>query len=344
MKKDICKIIKYKKYELLFKTNDEVLYNDLKNEYRYYFDFINFTNNKTNLIQVKAVKNEKIFTTYIQRVRNNKLKKIFCDVRRNNIIVIDKEKKEVILIYDKYSDEKLQHIEEIIVSIFGKNMEQEGYMFLHAFCVSKNGKGFAFLKENAGNNIFWLRLLNESYNFVASSKIGLKINNGKVLAVSIPTRLGMKLGKSADTFLSIEKIQKIRKTAGYKENFHEEQQKKIFQENNYKFNLTFSDIEQIFNINILDTINIDYMIDLHYLSHKEDVRIKKMKKNEIYEVLINNKEKGIYLPVSYLEKLYSNSYSRNYTSEIIKNGVKFVKVFQNEENCNQFIEILKGRP
>ncbi len=343
MNEDICKVIKYNKYELIFKTNDKILFSNLKKEYKYYYDFIEYSPNKGNLTCVKVIKSEKLFNTNIKRVRNNRISNIYCDVRRNNIIIVDKKNNEVILVYNDYNDEKLQHVEEILVSIFGKKMEEEGITFLHTYCVSKDGNGIAFLKGDNIDNTLLLRLLNDSYGLVTNSKLGMNIDKNEVIGISVPTRLGIKLGNTKNSFLSEKQIQLIKDTIGYKEYFYQEQKKRNFRKENYKFNLTFSDLEKIFHTEIISLTRLKFIIDLRYLPDVKNIRIKKMEKDDIYQSLKKNKEGGTYKPVKYIDKLYSNYHSKNSVFDIIDKNIRFVKVFYNEENCEQLIKILKGR-
>ena len=106
---------------LSFETNDNILYNNLKNEY---IDYISFKENyscKNQYIKVRILQSKNIYDKYAKKLINNRpiFNNIYIALRRDNVIIIDRIKKEISIIYEKYSDEKLQHVEEIILGIFG---------------------------------------------------------------------------------------------------------------------------------------------------------------------------------------------------------------------------------
>ena len=236
--------IEYLNKNILFQTNDETMYCDLKKEYNDYLKFNEPHSTSSKLIKFKVLKDASIYKKYLSKLINQhkpKFQNIYIGVRRENIIIIDKEKKEVIIIYDIYTDEKLQHIEEIILGLLGKLIENDGYFFIHASCVSKNGKGIILINDtHIEKTSLMLELIQNSFDFVSNSQLGIKENQ----CISIPTRIGIKSENLCNGVIKEKYINQIKKTFGYSCII----QKNNILDTNEKFNLTVKDIKKIFKV------------------------------------------------------------------------------------------------
>lgn len=203
MKEIYSKNITYMNCSVSLFTNDVNLYTEFEKEYKDYFCFKPLLKKVKN-VKIKVLEDEGLYYKYFDYIRkNSKIKNnVYFNIKRENIIIIDKINSEIDVIYDKYNDSKLQHVEEIILGIFGKMFEDDGYYFVHASCVSKNEKGILILgAKHTGKTSLLLEFLNDSFDFVTNTQLGIKMVNGKLVAISIPSRIGIRIESLFSRFI-----------------------------------------------------------------------------------------------------------------------------------------------
>ena len=316
----INKVIKYFNKYIIFKTNDITLYENLEKEYEDYFKILQNTEMLYPTIKVMVLNDEKLYNKYFEYINEKKINiNVNVKIRRNSIIIIDKKNKEVILIYNKYSDEKLQHVGEIICGIFGNLLENDGFVFFHAACISKLGKGVLLIGDKkSGKTSLVLKLLQNGYDLLANSQIGIKEN----IAVAIPTRIGIRNISLNNKLIEDKFIKQIKNTNGYKEFLIKD--KKYNKEE--KFNLKVNEIKNIFYNNNISKTRINLIINMNFTYNKK-ILIREMSREEIIEILLNNRREGVYQPVNYINYLFDKK--KNEKLDIImKLDFKGYKVFQ----------------
>ena len=109
------KSIEYMGVNICIRTNDTDLLYDFQNEYKYHLKFLEDNIHIKNIATVNVLRSQKMYIDYFKKIRKIKVKsQYYYAIRRDNIILIDKNKSEISIIYDEYNDEKLQYLGEII--------------------------------------------------------------------------------------------------------------------------------------------------------------------------------------------------------------------------------------
>lgn len=345
-KKKMNRTIIYGEFKILLRTNDVELVNGLIDEYKYHLKFIDDITEK-EIITVNVFKSQKMYIKYFKEMkRGNRKSSLYCEIRRDNILVMDKEKLEIFIIYDEFNDEKLQYVGEIIFGIFGKLLEDKGYFFLHAACVSKNGNGILILENNPRKRIIiLLKLLMEKFDFVCCTHIGIKANNGILNAISIPTRLGINIGEIYSGIFSKENIEVIKNVKEFKDNFCNINED-ILQTKYYdrKFNIKTDEIKTKLNNDLVSKTDIKLILEINKKTISSKYKLIEIKKEELLETFMRNRRNGIYDSVSYLKNLFSQKNKKN-DINIISNfnniiGYKFYQ--SNKEDIEYLVKVIRN--
>lgn len=333
MNKIKCRI-EYLNKNIMLQTNDENMYINLVKEYSEYLKFNKQDGIKDELIKFKVLKDTLIYNKYIEKLidhRKPKFRDVYIGVRRDNVIIVDREKKEVTMIYDIYTDERLQHIGEIILGLLGKLIENDGYFFIHAACVSRNERGIVLVgNKNIGKTSLMLEFIQNSFDLVNNSQLGIKGKRG----VAIPTRIGVRAESLYNGVIKEKYINQIKKTSGFLCSMKEKNELNPKE----KFNLTVKEIKEIFKVKTISETEIRAIIEPHYLPGQKKIKIQEMSKEELVNKLIENKRSGIYNSVNYLENLFDDNENLKVLDLIQKTNIKGYKIFQNQSNE---IELMK---
>ena len=332
-------MIEYLDKNIILQINDEIMYYNLIKEYREYLKFDEQYIVRKGLVKLNVLKDKDIYEKYLGKLINHRKprsKNICIEVRRENVIIIDKEKKEVTIIYDIYTDERLQHIEEIILGLLGKFIEDDGYFFIHGACISKNGKGIVLLGDkNIGKTSLMLEFIQNSYDFVNNSQLGIKGKNG----ISIPTRIGIRFDSLYNGVIKEKYINQVKETKGY--SYGIEKNNKLKLKAKEKFNLTVEDIKTIFKVKTINITEIKAIIEPCYLPGLKKIKIQEMSKEEIINKLIENKRGGIYSSVSYINKLFADNENLKLLDLIKKINIeKGYRIFQSQSNEKELIRYI----
>lgn len=321
---------------LSFETNDNILYNNLKNEY---IDYISFKENyscKNQYIKVRILQSKNIYDKYAKKLINNRpiFNNIYIALRRDNVIIIDRIKKEISIIYEKYSDEKLQHVEEIILGIFGGLLEEDGFFFIHAACVAKKGKGIVILDNRQFEKTsLMLMFLQNSFDFITNSQLAILGNIG----VSIPTRIGIKFELFYNRVIKEKYLKKIKKIIVSQKRLG------IIKAKDEKFNLSVKELKEIFDTKTISKILIDFVIVPCYLPGLKEIEVKDMSKEEIIDQILKSRRSGVYSSVSYVEQLFHESKKDNIRDILSKIDLKGYKIFQSQLNEKQLIDYINKK-
>jgi len=328
--------ISYLNKNIILETNDFELYEEFKSEYEDYFQLTNIKNNR-KFIKLKVLKSKEIHTKYFDLVRKNrnKISKVYINVRRENIVVVDKSNNEVCVIYDQYTDEKLQYVGEIVCSIFGEMLEEEGFFFMNSICASKGKEGILIIcRKNIEETKLLLELLQNGFRIISKAQIGIKNNEG----VAIPIRIGIKSVEIEKSIVNEKYIEKIKETKGYRAYLKEKSQTS---KDPQKFNITMKELNKIFEIKALSKVKIKLILDLHQTLGTNKFQINKMEKEELIELFIENRREGVYKPVKYLEKLFDGKQKENFLSKIQKEtNIYGYKIFQKKVDINKIINFI----
>ena len=155
----------------------------LKIEYGSYYNFL--SGDEEFNFKIYIYINKMRYKEISQRFNNikHKDKNIYL-IDRYGYVAINKEKKELIVIYERLNDNVIQFIGEILISLFGIILEKSGYFFIHAACVDKNSRGVAIIgSKNSGKTSLLNFFLQNGYNYVTNSHLGLKNINNYIEAI-----------------------------------------------------------------------------------------------------------------------------------------------------------------
>lgn len=325
--------IQYIKYSIMFYTNDVELLDIIKDEYKEIFQFEEYMEKvKDEILSIKAIKSIELYNKYFNIVKNNNSEKsnIYCQIRRNNIILIDKEKKEISILYDKLNDEKICHVEEIVIGILGKYITDDGFRFIRAMAVEKNKKGIAIIGNE--NTRLILKMLQKKFNYIATNQLGVKIINNKIIGISFPIRIGLR----ADALKSPNILDtQIYKKMNILTNLNNKLEK-----NNENLILKIKDMQQIFKTKFIQETEIKVIFKLCYVLKYKGIKIVKAEDSEKKAILEENLRDIMYQPVHYIKNVFkTNEFNKNFNMD----KLDIYKVYLDYESINEFIDLLNRK-
>ena len=341
----------YKGNEILLRTNDIKLFNNLKKEFEYNIECKNYVD-KEDIFTINVVNDREIYIRYFEEIKRNKEKaKCYCMIKRDNIVIFDKEHYKIFVIYDKYDDEKLHYISEIIFGIFGKKLEEQGYNFFHAACVAKKGQGILIFERNPGKRInLLLKLMLNNFDFISGSHVGIRREkeNG-IKAIGIPNRIGVSIGEIYSDLFCEKDIKKFRNLEDFKVNFlaiDERLLKTKYYEK--KIDIKLPEIEEKLNSAIATETDVKLIIEINSkkINLHNDI-IRRLTREEVIEIFMKNKRTGILEQVKYLNKIYKTKESSNKNIFLEKDFFKRMecyKVYQNsQKDMEQIVKFINRK-
>ncbi len=94
--------------------------------------------------------------------------------------------------FDKYSNNKFQFMQRIMINVFITELQRHGYVIIHGACVTKDDQGYIISGDKgAGKTTTMLKLLEQGYDFVSNDKVAIKKINGEIIACGIPHSVGI---------------------------------------------------------------------------------------------------------------------------------------------------------
>ena len=298
----IVRKVEYLGKSIILQTNDMMMFYNLKRLYGSYirFEKCSATELVGRMYFFKILKDRKMYNKYLKKLlHKTKLnqKDLSVSIRRDNVIIVDRMKKELCVIYDEYADEKLKHIEEILFGIYGRMLENDGYVFFHGICLAKEKKAIIIFPDDSYMEQILICLLQHSFDFVSYRSFGIK--NQKCIA--IPSRVKIDLKKCNINGIENRYIEKMRETETY---FYEIGYKD-FLNNRIKeiFNMTIYDLQKIYNVKAFSEIEIEKILNFqNFPGYREDT-VEKMSKMELYNKLTENRIDGFCNSLAYLKQL-----------------------------------------
>lgn len=298
----IVRKVEYLGKSIILQTNDMIMFYNLKRLYDGYirFEKCNTTELVGRMYCFKILKDRTMYNKYLKKLlHNTKLnqKDLSVSIRRNNIIIVDRIKKELCIIYDEYADEKLKYIEEILFGIYGRMFENDGYVFFHGVCLAKEKKAIIIFSEDSYMEQILICLLQHSFDFVSYRSFGIKDQK----CIAIPSRVKVDLKKCNVNGIENRYIEKMRETEtyfyeiGYKD-FLNNQIKEIF-------NMTIYDLQKIYKVNFFCEIEIEKILNFQNISGYREDTVEKMSKIELYNKLTENRIDGFCNSLAYLRQL-----------------------------------------
>lgn len=310
----------------------------LKQELNDYYEFVigKFQPNLTFYVYTDRIKYKKVSSTFVYKNNNHHIKFI---KDRNGIILLNKEKKEIIAFYNDITNNVIQFIEEIIISIFGMFLTEQKYFFMHAACVEKEGKSIAIIGDRSSGKTTILNILMQNrYNFVCNSHLGMRDIKDEIQVIGSPSRLGMRV-ETIEKSMKSDVKQKIFLNTEFRERFGRKAENNLKLYRTKKFNIKLNEIKEIYNVDLVSTSTLKLIIVPIYIEQLEHIKIKKMeeklKKNEI---LLKNKREGMYDTTKYMDILEINQ--KNVLPKNLSN-INMYKVYQNERCIDELVKFLQ---
>lgn len=310
----------------------------LKKEFSDYYEFIvgNYKQDFTIYIYTEHTKYKRILKQFYYPNNNLKLK-LFKD--RDGLIILDKNKHEIITFYDEINDNNIQFIEEIIISIFGIFLTKQNYFFVHAACVEKHGKSIAIVGDRATGKTTLLNiLLQNKFNFVCNSHLGIRDIGKNVQVIGYPSRMGMRV-ETMEKSTSTKIKNKIFSNTEFRKRFGRNAEEDLKLYRNKKFNIKLNEIKDIYNVNLISSSLLSLIIVPIYIEQLEHIKIKKVDEINKIETLMRNKREGIYDTNKYLKIIENN----NCKLPINIKNIEMYKIYQNERSINELVDFIKNK-
>ena len=325
------------------KTNKTEIIRELKEEYSDYFNFV-IESKPNGAESITIIESELLYEKYKNKKElKDKKKENFFKKDRNCIIVMNKLERNIDILCAKYGIIEGQYVGEILISMFGKYYEENGFYFFHASGVSKNNNSVLMVgAKNSGKTSIMAALLNDGFDYMANSRIGI---NNNLYSIGQPYMLGMRMN-TIYNFMSAECKNKIFNTEDFKrvnenlelERFEGKTDNILNRYGDRKINLKNKEIKEIFNCNLEKKSKIKAIIIPEYCENLRKMEVKKLEANEKMTVLIDNYESGIYSNVKYLNELYANK-NRRIPNNVIEK-IDFYRIRQNENTNKEIISFI----
>lgn len=309
----------------------------LQCEFGEYYSFN--SKGKEAFFDVYIYVDENKFNNVSKKINNIK-NDITCIRDRESIIMINKQEMEIIIFYPKITENNIQLIGEIIISLFGLILESKGYIFMHASCVEKNKRGICILgARRTGKTTILNALLQDKFNFVCNSQLGMKNKENKIVAVGLPTRMGMRV-ETLDKLTNENIKKRIIQYSDIKNRFGNDIEKKLEEYKAKKFNIKVDDIKEIYGVELKRCTLINMIIIPIYIPGINHIKIKKVDYEEIKEMIYNNKRNGAYGSAKYISNVFfekSNTINLN-----LKNADTYM-IRYNEMNISEVVNFLNQK-
>lgn len=313
-------------------VGENTLLEMIKKEYSEYYLFYTRANKR----------NFNIFI-YIDTSRYKQiLKKLYISnknliyLKDRNGIIVKKSNNDIFILYDKITDNLVQFIGENIISIFGLYMEKRGYIYFHAACVEKDTTGIAIIGErNSGKTTILNILLQEGFNFVSNSHLGVKKYGNDLIGLGSPSRMGIRLG-TLSSVLTNKNLKLIIENTEFKYKFSNDIKNNLSLYNTKKFNIKINELKEIYKINLVNKTNIKFILVPIYMPEIEHLQIKELNEEEKMDILLKNRRKGSYDTIIYIDDLFNNRPNNLFDIETIS----MYKIYQNEKNINELLSFI----
>ena len=265
---------------------EEQLIHSLKKELSDYYQFVPYSQHYDFVIYVFA-EDKKYKTASNKMTMGINDKNIKCFKDRNSILMLDNEKKEIITFYEELNDNVVQFTGEIIVSLFCMRLEENNYSFLHSACVEKNGKAIAIIGDRgSGKTTILNALLQQNFNFICNSHLGIT-NNGKGIVVDgTPTRMGVRIS-TLEKILRPEIKNKIMLNTEFKARFGDCTNVDLKRYSTKKFNIKLNEIKDIYNVHLIKRSELKLIVVPIYIEEISKIKTRELNGIDKNEILLN---------------------------------------------------------
>lgn len=309
----------------------------LQKEFESYYSFSDETMKVLFDIYIYVDKDK--FNNVLKIIKNIK-NDIICIRDRNGIILINNRKKEIIIFYPELTDNNIQLIGEIVISLFGMMLENKGYIFIHAACVEKNKKGICILgARRTGKTTILSTLLQNQFNFVCNSQLGIKDIKQKIKAIGLPTRIGMRV-ETLELLADEDIKQRIIQNSDIKNRFGEDIDKNLINYKTKKFNIKVNELKRIYEIELKNNALIKIIIVPIYNPGIKHIQIKELKDEEIINLIYENKRSGAYGSAKYINSIFPE---RKSNVNINLKNIEAYMISYNEMNIDEVVKFLNSR-
>lgn len=321
-------------------SNKYKIISELKLEYSDYFKF-KIEEEIKGTDKINIIESSNLYEKFkIAREIKHKKNENYFRKDRNCIVVMNKLERNIDILCESYGIIESQYVGEILISMFGKYYEDNGFYFFHASGVSKNNKSVVIAgSRNSGKTSVMSILLQNDFDYIANSRIGI---NDSLYSIGQPYMLGMRINTIYKS-LSEDHQDRIFKTEDYQRvekilelwRFNGDKEAILKRYYDRKINLKNKEIKEIFNCGLKKKSNLKAIIIPEYCSNLQRIEIEKLNKSEKMTILVDNYEGGIYSSVKYLNELYKRN-NRKIPNNVI-NKIDFYKVRQNENTNSELI-------
>ena len=315
---------------------EEKIISKLKKELSDYYEFIrgNLQQNFTIYIYADDMKYKKVSSQFVAQNNNYDIKLV---KDRDGLVLLNKVKKEIIAFYINLNDNVIQFIEEIIISIFGMFLTNQKYFFLHAACVEEQGKAIAIIGDRSSGKTTLLNiLLQNKFNYVCNSHLGIKNSGEKIQVIGAPTRMGMRV-ETIEKSTNLDIRDKIFLNTEFRKRFGEKAENNLKLYRTKKFNIKLNEIKKIYDVKLVNSATLKLVVVPMYIEQLEHIKVEKVEGNQKKEILLRNKREGVYDTTKYMNIL-DISKTRELPEHI--GPIKLYKVYQNEKCIEELIEFI----
>lgn len=319
-------LISYNDFSIHLVSNDLNVLKAIKIEFEDYYKFNDIKKNNNNKIML--VCNKELYDKYINKnmVSSKLSNKVVLIKDRDAILLYDKRDNNITILYKAITEDVMQFIGEVILSIFGKNIEGKGYYFFHSACVAIHGNAVGIIgQRNAGKTALMCTFLQNGFEFIANSRIGIKCED-EVTVIGLPSRVGIRYETINKVFSekAKEKFIKVR----------EEE----YRRRRKKMNITVKEIKHVFEAEVISQSKLKIILFPVYIPESDELKIIKMEDREIIDILLKNKKSGVYDTVKYIDNFYHTN-KPNFKFEDFKE-IKFLKVIINERSSKKLVDLI----
>lgn len=311
----------------------------LKKEIGDYYEFVEgkFQQDFTIYLYVDFVKYKKVSKQFLLSNNNVEIK-LYKD--REGLVILDKSKKEIIAFYENINDNVIQFIEEIIISIFGMFLTRQNYYFIHSACVEKKEKAVAIIGDrSSGKTTLLNALMQNKFNFICNSHLGLKDTEKSIQVIGAPSRVGMRV-ETIEKSTNLDIRKKIFLYTEFRKRFGGKAEKNLKLYRNKKFNIKINEIKDIYDVKLINSALLKLILVPIYIEPIEHIKIEKLNDIQKKEILLKNRREGIYDTNKYMTALdicKKNDLPSNL------NQIDAYKVYQNEKCIDELIEFIQLR-
>lgn len=316
----------------------DIILDKIKMEMENYYEFVN-ESNKYDISMYIFTNKEKYDKLSKKIINNSTYKGMQCFKEREAIIIVNTNQNEIFVFYKELNNNTIQFIGEIIVSVFGIELEKRNCFFLHSSCVERHGEAVAIIGDrNSGKTTILNALLQEKFNFICNSHLGVVNKENSVEVLGTPTRMGMRIS-TLEKIIKPEIRQQIIEVTEFKKRFGQINENNLKEYYNKKFNIKMNEIKDIYGVKLVNKAKLKFVIIPMYIEQMTDISIKEMQKEDKIDILIKNRRTGTYDTMKFLNTEKFSHILTNIPRNLL--NIDMFKIYYNEKNIKNVIKFIK---